>query len=403
MLFADRQIVPALMFHSVGLEAHPWIWNYLAEPVDTFENKLRLLKNKGFNTVVWDEVVAHVNNSQRLPDNSIMLTFDDGYLDNWVFAYPLLRKYGMRATIYVSTDFIDPGDEPRKNLESVWHDECGYDDLQVPGFLRASEIKLMSDSQVIDIQSHAATHTWHLSGNKAIDFYSRVQPDKYPWLAWNLRPDRKAFYLNENQTKFVPPGTPVFEHDCGIIATRFFPDPEPIEALADFVDSQGAQDFMSKNDAKERIRNYLETCGLGHGWPGRTESHEERSIRVERELWEAKQKLEAVVAKPVSFLSWPNGAYDADALRLAAVAGFNAWTLGSRDRRRYRNKPGGDVTVLKRIGTSNKLTVRGVRCRDQGPVLQYLKIRAHQNSRLWRLALNTFKVFSLLLALVTAR
>ena len=36
-----------------------------------------------------------------------MLTLDDGYLDNWVFVLPLLRRYGMRATVFVSSEFID--------------------------------------------------------------------------------------------------------------------------------------------------------------------------------------------------------------------------------------------------------------------------------------------------------
>ena len=45
----------------------------------------------------------------------IVLTFDDGYLDNWVFAYPLLEKYNLRGTIFVNPEFVDPSLEIRAN------------------------------------------------------------------------------------------------------------------------------------------------------------------------------------------------------------------------------------------------------------------------------------------------
>ena len=50
-------------------------------------------------------------------DNRVVLTFDDGYLDNWVAVMPLLRKYGQKAIIFMSTDFIDPTSQSRPTLD----------------------------------------------------------------------------------------------------------------------------------------------------------------------------------------------------------------------------------------------------------------------------------------------
>ena len=92
-----------------------------------------------------------------------MLTFDDGYLDNWVFVWPLLRKYGMRATVFVTADFIEPDGPPRPTLEDVWGGKIRMEELQAAGFLRPSELRIMSESGVIDVQQDV----WALVENLA--------------------------------------------------------------------------------------------------------------------------------------------------------------------------------------------------------------------------------------------
>lgn len=394
MIFADRQVVPALMFHSVGLTTHQWVWSGLSEPIETFEAKLKFLKDRGYTTIFWSDLVDHVTRSRPAAPNSIMLTFDDGYLDNWVLVYPLLRKYGMCATIFVSTDFIDPGAEPRKTLESVWRKECEYDDLQRAGFLRVSELTTMCESGIIDIQSHAMSHSWQYSSNRVIDYYRQENSAKYPWLAWNLHPERKPFYLNEDQSKLVPVGTPVFGYDCAMIARRFLPDLDAVGNLLKFVSDYGGEEFFSRENWQDVLcRQYLEPNGLTKEWPGRWEEAQEHQERLNSEIREAKRILEETLKREIRFLSWPNGAYDELAAQTAVATGFQAWTLSSHEQRRYRNRPGGDARILKRMNTDNPLKVCGVRCRDQGALFLYLKVRAHQDSLFWKLILNGYKLF----------
>ena len=77
--------VPVLMFHSVGPVNEKWIWSYLTTPLATFEDQIRVI-HREFNTLHLTELVEAISSDRSVPSNSVVLTFDDGYLDNWVYA-----------------------------------------------------------------------------------------------------------------------------------------------------------------------------------------------------------------------------------------------------------------------------------------------------------------------------
>ena len=79
-----------------------------------------------------------------------MLTFDDGYLDNWAIVWPLLKRYGTKATIFVSSDFIEPDGPARPTLEDVWSGKIESAALGIAGFLRPSEMRAMVDSGLVE-------------------------------------------------------------------------------------------------------------------------------------------------------------------------------------------------------------------------------------------------------------
>ena len=58
-------------------------------------------------TYFVDDLYPHLKGDKKLPFNSISIQFDDGYLDSFTFAFPLLRKYKLKATIWVNPDFVD--------------------------------------------------------------------------------------------------------------------------------------------------------------------------------------------------------------------------------------------------------------------------------------------------------
>lgn len=75
-------------------------------PAD-FDEQMSYLKAKGYHSITPDQLLDNLENGAPLPDKPLLITFDDGYLDNYTNAYPILKKYGFTATIFVVTDFLD--------------------------------------------------------------------------------------------------------------------------------------------------------------------------------------------------------------------------------------------------------------------------------------------------------
>jgi peptidoglycan/xylan/chitin deacetylase (PgdA/CDA1 family) len=391
----DERIIPSLMFHSVGMEQSRWMWRHLSEPVDVFESKLEMLCRRNCRTVFWPEVHAHVSGRRRLPPKTVMLTFDDGYLDNWVYVWPLLKKYSMRATIFVSADFIEPDGPARPTLEDVWRHSLPRESLQAAGFLRPSEMRAMVDSGLVDIQSHASTHTWYFNGDVLTDVYGPEKYAEYPWMAWNARPERKPFYLIEDQSQFVPTGEPIFAHAKALVARRFIPQADAVEAFRREWLAERTVSSAHGRTEPDSIRRVLERIGIPDHWPGIHESDSERGERIAREIAGSRKRLETVTGREVRYICWPGGGYDEVAMSAARYSGFLAYTLGSNEGPAARNLPGGRPEALKRIGTHNHLRVRGRDCGHRGARYQWLCMRAHQNSLVHRLALFGYKSWAL--------
>lgn len=93
-----------LMYHSFSDQEKV---GYVSK--DSFEWQLQQLK-KGFHTMPLIELANAINAGKKIPKNTVVLTIDDGYLNVYEHAYPLLKKYGIPATFFVTTNFIDQKD-----------------------------------------------------------------------------------------------------------------------------------------------------------------------------------------------------------------------------------------------------------------------------------------------------
>lgn len=78
----------------------------LAVRPDDFAYQMKYLHDNGYHTISPDELYESLAGSGELPDNPVLITFDDGYLDNYTNAYPILKKYGFKATVFVITSFL---------------------------------------------------------------------------------------------------------------------------------------------------------------------------------------------------------------------------------------------------------------------------------------------------------
>jgi peptidoglycan/xylan/chitin deacetylase (PgdA/CDA1 family) len=364
------EAIPVLMYHSIAPVMKSWAYNYLSIAPEIFEDQISTLAGSGYSPVTLPELYAYVSRKHRLPPKALVLTFDDGYLDNWVYAFPILKKYGFRATVFVSTDFIDPREMVRPTLDDVWQGRTKQEELKCRGFLSESEMKRMLTSDLIDIQAHCKTHTWYFASDSIVDFHH--PGDKYPWLAWNERPDRKYLYLEENQSEFVPYGSPVYEHQKAVVAHRYFPDPNVEKTLVEYVKGQGGKRFFIRPDWRaelKKLSDEIASVGLTH----RTENKRERITRLKDEIVLSKQELEKMLDRPLDFLCWPGGAYDDGAVEMARDAGFKAWTLSSRHVGSQRNLPGEDPSWIRRVAATPWWYFRGRKvCAVDGEFLKHM-------------------------------
>ncbi len=133
--FRHNYVVPVLMYHSVKQEVPAG--NRLIVSSAAFDRQMEFLKRNHYNVVPLEEVVRLVKGKQAVPARTVVITFDDGYADNYSVAFPVLKKYGIPATIFIIVN------------------EVGR-----PGMLTWEQIRIMRDSGLISFGSHTLNHPY---------------------------------------------------------------------------------------------------------------------------------------------------------------------------------------------------------------------------------------------------
>jgi hypothetical protein len=273
------------------------------------------------------------------PKNPLVITIDDGFLDNWIWAFPLLKKYNLKATIFVSPEMVDPTGAVRPNLEDHWNGKVIKQDLCINGYMSWAEMRIMESSGFIDIQSHSSSHTKYFVSDELIDFHHPGADCLYP--AGNIFPEQKPFHvMNREFEKLIPYGTPFFEERSSVIAKKVTINPEfdhaCIEKLADY-------DFSKYkfNEAFGKIKPLYEKFKKENSVILKTESEEEYRARLNYEIIDSKKRIESELKKKVNFLCWPHGDNNSQAHETAIQNGYKATTVGNGN---------GDPDALDRIG-----------------------------------------------------
>ena len=123
--------IPVLMYHAIGYEKG----NNARVPKEKFKAQMKYLKDNSYSTLTLDEAYDFFIKDKPVPEKAVVLTFDDGYVDNYSEALPILRELGFKATIFVITDVVDKS----------------------PGYMKLEQLKEMQASGM-DIQSHTVYH-----------------------------------------------------------------------------------------------------------------------------------------------------------------------------------------------------------------------------------------------------
>ncbi len=103
--------VPILMYHYISI-APPDADKYrvdLSVAPDDFREQMAYLAENGYTTITFEDLSLAIADKQDLPNKPVILTIDDGYKDNYENAFPILQEYGLTATIFLATGFLDDG------------------------------------------------------------------------------------------------------------------------------------------------------------------------------------------------------------------------------------------------------------------------------------------------------
>lgn len=102
-ILSETQAVRILYYHSVMLEDG----NEVRMPPDQFEAQMVYLKEHGFQSISLEQLYQAFYLGGSLPAKPFVITFDDGYVDNYSTAFPILKKHGFTATVFMVSDYID--------------------------------------------------------------------------------------------------------------------------------------------------------------------------------------------------------------------------------------------------------------------------------------------------------
>ncbi|MBI5044375.1 MAG: polysaccharide deacetylase family protein [Candidatus Levybacteria bacterium] len=100
--------VPVILYHHVQplyLSSEKQ-QDTLSVGVEYFDMHMNYLSSQGYVSLTADQLVHALLNREELPSKSIVVTFDDGYEDNYLYAYPILKKYNIKGNFMISTGLI---------------------------------------------------------------------------------------------------------------------------------------------------------------------------------------------------------------------------------------------------------------------------------------------------------
>ena len=100
---AEARAVPVLMHHHVTPAG-----GRIAVTPQNFESQIAWLARSGWTSLTMAQLAGFLR-GQPVPRKSVLITFDDGYLDNWVHAHPVLQRYGMHAVVFVVSGWLGDG------------------------------------------------------------------------------------------------------------------------------------------------------------------------------------------------------------------------------------------------------------------------------------------------------
>lgn len=295
--------IPVFVFHSI-------------EPVE-FEAQLRHLKENGYRTLDCAALLRCMTGEEKIGRRSVVLTVDDGRASVWTYGFPLLKKYGMTAVVFLIPGLMRDGGALRPTLEDVWEKRLAPEALTDPDpdLMTWAEVAAMAKSGVADFQSHTLHHHKAPVGPEIVG----VVPEPPLPALYDIPTAPRGEDVVAPDARAAMTGAPVFAAESLMAGKPIFrPDPG-------FLDRRRAEP-CSLAELRRRAREHEARHGALGAFATQDETLAEiaRSLRASREL--IRERLEGAT---VEHLCYPYTVGSAASVRLSREAGYktNFWGL----------------------------------------------------------------------------
>lgn len=152
--------VPVLMYHHVLPEG-----GFITTPVEIFRKQMEMLVEEGYRTLSLEEFYRFKKGELSVK-KGVVITFDDGWRDNYYYAYPILKELNLRAIIFVVTEWVEKASQTYLPFRPLSHNLAKERIKEKPAevVLNWKELEQMGD--LMDIQSHTHSHRDFYFGKK---------------------------------------------------------------------------------------------------------------------------------------------------------------------------------------------------------------------------------------------
>ncbi|WP_017814570.1 MULTISPECIES: polysaccharide deacetylase family protein [Paenibacillus] len=159
---ADK--VPVLMYHYIVPQ------KYNTEPnnnsiinLESFEQDMKYLHDHNYHTATLQQLEQYVNEQITLPENTVVISFDDGYQNNIIYAYPIMKKYGFHATMFVV------GSKIQEKTQKFNPSRTSY----------VSRAEMKASEDVFEYNSHTYDLHYKAPLHCGDDYAAGMDPDKF--------------------------------------------------------------------------------------------------------------------------------------------------------------------------------------------------------------------------------
>lgn len=243
--FSEQQEVelPILMYHHILKDSSRW-GKYVIGP-SVLEQDLAYLKEQGYETVTTEDVIHFVYQGTPLPEKPVMITFDDGYYSNFVYASPLLKQYemqGVLSIIGIYTDTYSESGEENANYSHVTWQRC----------------REMMEEGTMELQNHTYDMHSFSQNRRGCERRSGESQQEYRRvLSQDLEKLQQRF---EQETGYLPRA---FTYPFGQISPESEDVLKDLGFLAAFTCNEGINHISSSNPEQLfHLKRYLRPSGM---------------------------------------------------------------------------------------------------------------------------------------------